>query len=158
QEETCAAFLTGFQEYGALDMGEIWALRPALQYEILNRLETTDSGWPELITSLRHIGETTWRDLFESVSVVDHILRRAPVKAYTRMDFESRDRYRSAVGALAYNSPRTEIEVAEIAIELTESVSGERSDRATIRRRHVGYYLMDNGLPELTSRIEYRAP
>src|SRR5262249_19877331 len=38
------------------------------------------------------------------------------------------------------------------------SVSDEHSDRATVRRRHVGYYLMDSGLPELKSRIEYRAP
>jgi cyclic beta-1,2-glucan synthetase len=158
QEETCAAFLVGFQEQSALDMGEIWALRPALQSEILNRLETSETAWPELITSLRHIGETTWKDLFENISLVDRTLRRDPVGAYVEMDFETRDRYRSAIGDLAQHSANTEIEIAEAAIELATAAATTDADRRAIRRSHVGYYLIDSGLTELKSRIAYCAP
>ncbi len=38
QEMEFAAFLEGFQEQAELDMGEIWALRPALQLELIDRL------------------------------------------------------------------------------------------------------------------------
>src|SRR5215472_478368 len=39
EEETCTAFVNGFQEVTALEIGELWGLKPALQSEILNRLE-----------------------------------------------------------------------------------------------------------------------
>ncbi len=131
-------------------MREIWALKPALQREILNRLETTDSGWAELVTSLRHVGETVWKDLFESVSLVDRALAQDPVNAYTRMDFESRDRYRAVIGELAEHSPKTEREVAAAAVALARELHRYE------RRRHVGYYLVDNGLARLKCSIEYR--
>jgi len=150
EEESCASFLAGFEEQSALEMAEIWALRPALQHEILNRLETAESGWPELITSLRHIGEAVWKDLFESVSLVHRILERDPVGAYSRMDFDSRDRYRTALAQVAKYSPHSEVEVAEAAIDLACSATG--------RRAHVGYYLIDAGRPQLESRIGYRRP
>ena len=48
-EESCAAFLEGFQAKTALEMGEIWALKPALQLEVLARLDGSASeAWPEL--------------------------------------------------------------------------------------------------------------
>ncbi len=158
-EATCTAFLDGFQEVATLEMGEVWGIKPALQSEILSRIETAVSGWPELVTSLRHVGETAWKDLFESVSVVEHALGRDPAGAYRRMDFESRDRYRSAVASLAKHSPLTETEVAETAVELARAITpGVGNLRAQMRRRHVGFYLVDAGLPRLKKRIQYRQP
>jgi len=158
-EETCIAFLNGFQEAAPLAMNEIWGLKPALQHHILNLLESADSAWPELVTSLRHIGETAWKDLFESASPVDHALAGDPSGTYSRMDFESRDRYRSAIAALARHSRRPEREVAEAALDLARRSfhRGNRS-RASVRRSHVGYYLIDGGLAGLKKRIEYRPP
>lgn len=159
QEETCAAFLDGFQEVAPLEMGEIWGLRPALQWEILKRLETAPSGWPELVTSLRHVGETAWKDLFENVSLVDRTLGSDPAAVYWRMDFESRDRYRNAVAALAKHSTRTEVQIAEAAVALArEAQSVSDGSRAAVRRSHVGYYLIDAGLRRLKGRVAYRPP
>jgi hypothetical protein len=50
---------------------------------------------------LRRIGETVWRDLFEAVSRTHRVLARDPAGAYSRMDFESRERYRKALADLA---------------------------------------------------------
>ena len=152
-EESCAAFVSGFQELMALEMGELWGLKPALQSEILNRLETGDSGWPELVTSLRQVGEMLWKDFFESVSLVDRALGADPAGAYARMDFESRDRYRNVVAGLAKYSACTEREIAERAVELAA-----QADALGTRRTHVGYYLVDGGLPLLEARIAYRPP
>jgi hypothetical protein len=156
-EAGCVAFLEGFQEVATLEMGELWALKPALQREILNRLEAERSNWPELITSLRHIGETAWKDLFESVSMVERVLAGDPSGAYPRMDFDSRDAYRNVIGSLAKHSPLSEREVAEAAVELAASVPPQDS-RAVLRRRHVGFYLVDSGLPQMQKRIQYEPP
>jgi hypothetical protein len=156
-EAGCAAFLDGFQEIATLEMGELWALKPALQREILRRMEGQPSEWPALITSLRRIGETAWKDLFESVSVVERVLARDPAGAYPRMDFGSRDAYRNVIGSLAKHSPLSEQEVAEAAVELAERVPPEDS-RAVLRRRHVGFYLVDSGLPLLQRRARYDPP
>jgi hypothetical protein len=156
-EEGCVAFLLGFQEIAALEMSELWAFKPALQREILNRIEEERSQWPELITSLRRVGQTAWKDLFESVSIVERILAADPAGAYARMDFDSRDAYRKLIGRLAKHSPSSEREVAEAAVALAESVPPHDS-RAVTRRRHVGFYLVDAGLALLQNRIGYAAP
>src|SRR5580704_14800721 len=50
QEMELAAFMEGYQEQAELDMGEIWALRPALQLELIDRLIEADSiQWPVLL-------------------------------------------------------------------------------------------------------------
>ncbi|HEY2017926.1 MAG TPA: hypothetical protein VGH38_30690, partial [Bryobacteraceae bacterium] len=159
-EDSLARFLDGFQEVATLEMGEIWGLKPALESEILSRLENSaDSQWPELVTSLRHIGEMAWKDLFETVSIVDRILASDPADAYTRMDFESRDRYRAVIAELSKHSALSEREVAEVALELGhESLTVGNRSRAAMRRAHVGYYLIDGGLSQLRSRIVYKAP
>ena len=150
EEESCAAFVNGFQQVLTLEMGEIWALKPALQSEVLQRIETGDSGWPELVTSLRQIGEMPWKDFFESVSEVDRALAADPAGAYARMDFESRDRYRNVVAALAKHSACTEQEVARKAVELAA-----QAEASSARRTHVGYYLVESGVPLLQERIGY---
>ncbi|HTM48902.1 MAG TPA: glucoamylase family protein [Bryobacteraceae bacterium] len=158
-EETCAAFVNGFQEAAALEMGEIWGLKPAIQFEILNRLETASSGWPELVTSLRHVGETAWKDLFESMSLVDRTLAGDPASAYSTMDFESRDRYRTTIASLSKHAPFTEREVAECALQLARGAArAGNGSRSAVRRSHVGYYLIDDGLPQLKKRIGYHPP
>ena len=40
-EDTCAAFVEGFQNVTVLEMSELWALKPALERELLERLAAT---------------------------------------------------------------------------------------------------------------------
>jgi cyclic beta-1,2-glucan synthetase len=159
-EESCAAFLDGFQGVMALDMGEIWGLKPALQTEILSRLDGgLAATWPQLITSLRHVGETSWKELFEAASLVHRALAKDPAGAYLRMDFQSRDHYRRVVGELAAHSPTDEPEVAAAAVALARDAAGlSNGSRAAVRRSHVGYYLIDSGLPRLRERVGHRPP
>ena len=53
------------------------------------------------ITSLRLCSEIDWREYVESVSLVEHALRRDPAGVYGRMDFLSRDQQRHAVEQIA---------------------------------------------------------
>lgn len=146
-EQELASFLAGYQEVSVLEMREIQRLKAALQLELIDRLSASAPvEWPRLMTSLRKMSETTWKDLLESVSDTHHVLRRDPAGAYPRMDSDSRERYRKAIARLAKHSPNTEHQVAETVIRLCEGAA-TRSDgsRAAVRRTHVGYYLVDQG-------------
>ncbi|HEY8250285.1 MAG TPA: glucoamylase family protein [Burkholderiales bacterium] len=94
------------------------------------------------IGSLRLLGAMDWREFVEAMSVVEQTLRADPV--YGAMDFATRDRYRHAIEAMAKASPLAEGEVAREAIRLAHAAAA-----------HVGFYLIDQGLPELerTARV-----
>ncbi len=157
-EETLAAFLDGYQKAAELNMSEIWALKPALQLALLERIAGSGpDSWQTLVMSLRQAGEAQWKDLFEAVSPVDRVLARDPARAYSAMEYESRDEYRKVVSHVAKHSGRGEREVAEAAIDLAEAAA-RRSDgsRAALRRAHVGFYLLDRGLPRLRAVTGYR--
>ena len=161
EEELFTAFLLGVQEQHDLTMNEIWAARSALQITILERIVTTlTDGFgdiPVLVNSLRAIAESRWKDVFAAVNVIDPVLARDPAGAYERMDEESQNQYRRAISELAERSERTEREVAEEAVGFAAAAAEvECSGRAAERRCHVGYYLIDRGLPLLKARVGYR--
>lgn len=156
-EETLAAFVDGYQEHHEMEMGEIWALRPSLQFALLEALEDPDANVDTILESLRAVNDADWKNWFESVSLPDRVLAKDPV--YVGMDFASRDSYRKAISALAKHSPKSETEIAQIAIALSVSLDHSLQDpRALARRAHVGFYLLDDGLPMLQKSVSYRAP
>jgi len=153
-QEGFISFLQGFQEVHVLEMGELWALKPALQFAAVERIAVAGntgahSSIPALITSLRLIGETDWKETFELLSVTNAVLSRDPSGHFARMDYQSRDLYRNVIADLAERSGLREQETAETAIRLA-------SEAESPRARHVGYWLLDNGLSVLRTEIGYR--
>ena len=125
----------GVSRHSRANDGEIWSLKPALQLELIDRLPRPNpvSG-PVLISSLRKIGEMPWRRSFRSSQWSHHVLSSDPAGAYSRMDFDSRDRYRKVLAELAKHSPLTESKVAEAAIRLCRQ-AGRRSRAASPHSR-----------------------
>ncbi len=99
------------------------------------------------ITSLRSIGRRDWRQFVERQSAMESVLQRDPTGHYSRMTFGTRDRYRHVVERIARRSGRSEVEVADLAI--TMAAGGATGTTEAERRRHVGYFLIDDGLPAL---------
>ncbi|HYM05594.1 MAG TPA: hypothetical protein VEU11_03465, partial [Terriglobales bacterium] len=99
------------------------------------------------IGSLRFLGAMDWREFVETMSVVEQTLREDPAGAYGRMDFATRDRYRHVVEKVAKSSRLPEADVARKAIQLAHEGLAQKGveDRAA----HVGFYLIDKGLPQL---------
>ena len=140
-------FLQGYQEASQLDAEEIDYLKPALQFAILERLGVAPgTAWPALLTSLRDSEDALWRELSESVSVVDGVLRRDPASVYGAMDLDSREGYRREIARLARRSTRTGGEIAEKAVALAAQARGQ----------HVGYFLVGPGAGDLRAAIGYR--
>jgi cyclic beta-1,2-glucan glucanotransferase len=99
------------------------------------------------IGSLRFLGAMDWREFVETMSVVDRVLGEDPGGVYGKMDFATRDRYRHIVEEVAKNSRRSESEVVREAIRLAREAAAK--DDGDDRAAHVGFYLIDRGLPQL---------
>ncbi len=99
------------------------------------------------ISSLRLLSAIDWKEFVETLSLVEQTLRGEPADVYGDMDFATRDRYRHVVEILARHSALSEIEVARKAVELAQE-SAQQKGRED-RTAHVGFYLIDKGLPRL---------
>ena len=110
------------------------------------------------IGSLRFLGAMDWREFVERMSVVEQKLREDPGAVYGKMDFATRDRYRHVVEKIAKGSRLSESEVAHKAIRLAHAGAAgsvgksDGDDRAA----HVGFYLIDKGLPQLEQAAAIR--
>ena len=102
------------------------------------------------IGSLRFLGAMDWREFVETMSAVEKKLHEDPVGVYAKMDFATRDCYRHVIERLAKHSHLSESEVARKAIQLAH----QTESNADQRRAHVGYYLIDKGLPQLEKAAE----
>ena len=177
-EASLVAFVDGFQSRGALQVSEVWSLRSVLQLALVDRLLASPSAaWPALFAAMQRVLETDWKTVFEWLSHVDRMLQLDPAGAYARMTAESRDLYRQVVAGLAERSPLNEVAIAGCAVRLAEAAApailrdprpaaagaqpgmhkkcGIVRSPAALRRRHVGYYLVDAGLAELRAMIDY---
>ncbi|MBS1172446.1 MAG: beta-(1,2)-glucan production associated transrane protein, partial [Proteobacteria bacterium] len=105
------------------------------------------------IGSLRVLGAMDWREFVETMSIVEQTLLDDPGGVYGRMDFATRDRYRHATEEIAKKGRLTEGEVARKAVELARAGGESGADR---RAGHVGFYLIDKGLPELERAANVR--
>ena len=104
-----------------------------------------------IITSMRLISDTDWPEFFESISLVDEVLRVDP--GFAAMDFATRNQYRSAIEHLARGSALTEIQIAAEAV-----ASGRAGAAVSARHEQSGYYLISAGRTEFEQRIGYVAP
>ena len=106
------------------------------------------------ITSLRAIAQMDWRTFVEQQSRLEAVLGDDPADCYRAMTFATRDHYRHVVEGIARRSRRPEEDVARQAIDC--ALEAVRQSPAEPRKSHVGYYLIDAGLPELERRAGHR--
>ena len=164
------AYVQAFQQNTPLRVVELWALVPALKMVLLEEIAARGSKVPDdpggsygvgiCVRSLRDIGHTSWKELLEPMVLFDRILRQDPAGAYGRMDFDSRDLYRTEIANIAEHSDLSEGEVAAAALALARSAHQEThtSPRVAARLGHVGYYLLAEGAPALHRKVGFSPP
>ncbi len=169
-EKSLNCFVQAFQLSTVLKLHELWALVPALKLVLLEEIAARGSkvvadpegsyGVGVCVKSLREIGQTGWKDVLEPFILFDRVLREDPSGAYPRMDFESRDLYRTELAKIGEHSDLSESEIAATALALARAVqSGHYSNpRLQARLGHVGYYLVGEGLPALEERVGFQPP
>ena len=108
-----------------------------------------------IITSMRLLSDVDWPEFFESVSLVDELLRSS--SEFAGMDFPSRDLYRRAIEQLSRGSKHTELGIARAALSAGEglaAIDGGDADRL----RDPGYHLIGTGRRTFETAVGYRAP
>ncbi len=119
------------------------------------RVTLTQLMMANSIMSLRDIGRRDWRTFVEQHSVVEAVLRTDPSGFYSAMTFATRDHYRHVVERIAKGSGHREASVAQWAIDLAGGAAVTEAPVDVSVRSHVGYYLIDAGLPQLERRAGY---
>ena len=168
--ETFAEYLQAFQDTTVLNMAELWAMIPVLKLVLLEQIaehgkrllenSSEAQGLYRPVRSLKGIRETTWKVVIEPLIRFDRILREDPAGAYSRMDYESREMYRQKLVNISDHSDCSEMEVAGEVLGLARAAQKQPSadPRVTMRRAHVGTYLLEEGARQLELRVDFRAP
>jgi cyclic beta-1,2-glucan synthetase len=127
-----------------------------VQHEMQTQAATTVTV-RNVITSMRLMSALDWAEFFESVSLVDDVLRSG--SDFAAMDFASRDNYRHAIEELARGSRRDELQVTH-AVMAHRAPSQDRGDPGARidRRADPGFYLIGDGRREFEKAIGFRPP
>jgi cyclic beta-1,2-glucan synthetase len=110
------------------------------------------------IGSLRVLGATDWRHFVEAMSVVEKTLQHDPAGIYSEMDFATRDSYRLVIDRLAKHCKTSEGDIAKSAVQLARAKVSSGSAQTSPHSGHVGYYLIDKGLPQLERAVKANLP
>ncbi len=94
-----------------------------------------------------------WQTFVEENSLVEKILHEDPDGTYGLMTFASRDYYRHIVENMSKGTNLSESDVARMAINLARASADKGADS---RSAHVGFYLIDRGLPDLERAAQVR--
>src|ERR1700736_2454603 len=110
-----------------------------------------------VITSMRLTSAFDWHEFFESVSLVDEILREG--SNFAEMDFSTRDYYRHAIEDLSRGTSHSEIEIARRAVHRAKRASVKSNGNkheVDDRRADPGYYLIAQGRVSFERELGYR--
>jgi len=105
-----------------------------------------------IITSMRLLSDVDWPEFFESVSLVDEVLRAG--SDFATMDFPTRNIYRNAIERLARRCGLSELEIAQAALA---AASRAAAAAAAPRERDPGYHLFADGHKAFENHVGYRA-
>ena len=117
-----------------------------------HRQATANVTVRNIVTSLRLIADVNWEVWFDSVSLVDQLLRSH--SNYGEMDFASRTIYRTAIEELSRGSNHSELAIAQRAIDHAVGV-GNANDTAVT---DPGYYLIGPGRAKFEPDFAFKPP
>lgn len=103
------------------------------------------------INGIREISALNWSENFEKLSYVEQVLREDPEDIYKNMSFRSRDYYRHKIEKLSKTISVPESFIAKKAVECAKEACEKEYTKEY--ERHVGYYIIDEGLECLKKKI-----
>ncbi len=118
------------------------------------RQATTQVTIGNAVTSMRLLSTIDWRTFFESVSLIDPLLKTDPANVYVDMNFATRNRYREVIERIARRTKTEELKVASKVVEFASAA--QRMDSGEARQSHIGYYLIDKGLADVEREFAYQ--
>lgn len=172
--ESLAVYVQQFQRRDPLLLQEITFLPQALKLAqlefILDRADEAfaagelppieDSPFSIPLHGLRRLEQCEWRPVLEPLIAFDAILREDPAGTFAKMEDETRGMYHLRIASMASHANFSEVATAQAALDLArESMMTPHPDpRLALRRAHIGYYLLAEGVPQLHHRVGYHPP
>ena len=172
--DSLSVFVQAAQPHDVLRLHEILLLPAALKLAqleyLLDRADEvfTQATLPSIenspfsapLHSLRRLGQFEWPDVLEPLVPFQATLAADPANVFSRMEEETRDRYRLRVAELARHADASEMEVAATALKLAHQASTHPNPDPRLHRRlsHIGYYLLEGGFAQLSHQIGYHPP
>ncbi len=169
-DSSFTSYIQAFQRVTVLKMAELWMLIPVMKLVLLEQIAERGRRSLEYplqvhdvqttIHSLQEIKQTAWKGVIEPLILFDQVLRDDPAGAYALMDYDSRELYRKSLVNIADRSDCSEIKVASEVLALAHQAQAMPSDdpRLSLRRSHVGSYLLAEGAPVLRQRVRFHPP
>ena len=105
------------------------------------------------IKSIHELQRMNFVKVFESINGVEEILKQDPVNVYDNMDYTTKEYYRNKVKEISKKIKLSEIYISQKALELANSVYEKEG---SVKKAHIGYYLIDNGIEELYNILQIK--
>ena len=102
------------------------------------------------ITSIRTIQRINFLEIFEKINGVEEILKKDPAQVYNNMDIKTKEYYRAKIKEISKKTKISEIYIAKKILELA------KNSQTGTKNSHIGYYLIDNGINETYSILNYK--
>jgi len=101
------------------------------------------------ITSIKDINRINFKELFESSNKVNNILSLDPAGVFEKMDQDTKDMYLREITSISKRYKLSELFIANKLVE----ISLRHRESLNEKRKHVGYYLIDEGREEFLSTV-----
>jgi cyclic beta-1,2-glucan synthetase len=107
------------------------------------------------ITSIKEMNRIDFSEIFSYMNASEEILKLDPSGIYKNMEEESKNYYRSVIEKKSKKTKISEVYIAEKIIELCKRYENS-TNLADLKKSHVGYYLIREGIYELDEVLELR--
>ncbi len=87
------------------------------------------------ITSIKNIQRINFLEVFEKINEVEEILKHDPADVYDKMDYKTKESYRTAIKEISKETKISEIYISKKVLEIAKKYKKED------KRSHIGYYL-----------------
>ncbi len=139
--------LSRFRESGAKGRaGTLPGTRNTPQTPEAESMEELATRVRILLRSLSLLGEFEWNTLLKKTNTLHKLLIRDPAEVYAEMTLLSQEVYRKKAASLAKTLHLSEETLARAALALAEDAQESPGN-------HIGFYLVDDGLPTLLKRL-----
>ncbi|MBO5349086.1 MAG: hypothetical protein J6A89_04640 [Clostridia bacterium] len=99
------------------------------------------------IMCINALNRLNFVEIFNNINGVEEVLKQDPAKIYDKMDYKTKEYYRSVIEKMSKKTKISELYIAQKCLELAENECKKNGTES--KKSHVGYYLIYDGKNEL---------
>jgi hypothetical protein len=157
-QDECLAYIESVLQHVTLSFTELNLVIPSVKVILLYELASqrphiSENTCVNYFRALRDLSTTNWQPLIARLLPFEEYLEADPSLTYPHMDMGSKVLYRSSVASLAARLGQQEAYLTSKALELARQAKAHEENKSGYKK-HIGYYLIDEGANELTASLQ----